>query len=31
VTITVTEAAYLRNAEGRLDAEQDVIIADRKP
>ena len=28
VTITVTEAAYLRNAEGRLDAERDVIIAD---
>jgi fructuronate reductase len=28
VTITVTEAAYLRNAEGRLDADQDVIIAD---
>jgi fructuronate reductase len=28
VTITVTEAAYLRNAEGRLDTDQDVIIAD---
>jgi fructuronate reductase len=28
VTITVTEAAYLRNAEGRLDVDRDVIIAD---
>jgi fructuronate reductase len=28
VTITVTEAAYLRNAEGRLDAARDVIVAD---
>jgi fructuronate reductase len=28
VTITVTEAAYIRNAEGRLDAERDVIVAD---
>ena len=28
VTITVTEAAYLRDAEGRLDSDRDVIIAD---
>jgi fructuronate reductase len=28
VTITVTEAAYIRNAEGRLDVDRDVIIAD---
>jgi fructuronate reductase len=28
VTITVTEAAYIRNAEGRLDTDRDVIIAD---
>jgi fructuronate reductase len=28
ITITVTEAAYLRNAEGRLDTDQDAIIAD---
>ncbi len=28
VTITVTEAGYIRNAEGRLDQERNVIIAD---
>ena len=28
VTITVTEAAYIRNADGRLDVDRDVIIAD---
>jgi fructuronate reductase len=28
VTITVTEAAYIRNAEGRLDQDRDVIVAD---
>src|SRR5215213_6399082 len=28
VTITVTEAAYLRNADGRLDTDQEVIVAD---
>jgi fructuronate reductase len=28
VTITVTEAGYIRNAEGRLDQDRDVIIAD---
>jgi fructuronate reductase len=28
VTITVTEAGYIRNAEGRLDSDRDVIIAD---
>jgi len=28
VTITVTEAAYIRNAYGRLDVDRDVIIAD---
>ncbi len=28
MTITVTEAAYLRNAEGRLDTDQEVIVAD---
>src|SRR5829696_6517025 len=28
VTITVTEAAYLRNAEGHLDTDQEVIVAD---
>ena len=28
ITITVTEAAYLRGADGRLDASQDVIVSD---
>src|SRR4029453_5591481 len=27
-TITVTEAAYLRGADGRLDAGQDIIVSD---
>ena len=28
ITITVTEAAYLRGADGHLDAGQDVIVSD---
>jgi fructuronate reductase len=28
ITITVTEAAYLRGADGHLDADQDVIVSD---
>jgi fructuronate reductase len=28
ITITVTEAAYLRGADGQLDASQDVIVSD---
>ena len=28
ITITVTEAAYLRGADGRLEASQDVIVSD---
>lgn len=28
VTITVTEAGYIRNTDGRLDTDRDVIIAD---
>jgi fructuronate reductase len=28
ITITVTEAAYLRNADGRLDTDQDMIRTD---
>jgi fructuronate reductase len=28
ITITVTEAAYLRSADGHLDADQDVIVSD---